>query len=367
MQERKIDYSPHPDFKKVPPLRSAVKAALGHIFAAPEILYHLLSKESLDPECRWLLASLGLVHAMISLPQGQDFVRQAPQRKVRSRFSALVNELEDYGWDLGPAHIVCPDKISLTLVGPELRDRVTVTYRRMCFMRLASRRPRIYLGLKDANSVEHAKYLKSLTSYQASTITRVWTGCAMTLAHRKTVDDSIADCCPCGEGIQDVPHLAYACALTPPLPTHLVAWSKLAPPQSVACLCPQPASSDMIHLWRQACFHVMTALSSKPNVLPLFDWKNHVIAIDTSLTCAYCIRCIVARTVKDQKYIESRPCAGEIMGHTLSEGECTMMRGHLFRCTIVPWRRSTPRPVRTCSKCAATFWPSALPPVPCVV
>ena len=80
------------------------------------------------------------------------------------------------------------------------------------------------------------------------------------------------------------------------------------------------------------------------------------------MSCAFCIKRLVARSVKDQKFIASKPCGGEITGHTISEGEYVRWNGHILRCSLKKWKRMSYRPALECCKCASTFWPSSLSP-----
>ena len=89
----------------------------------------------------------------------------------------------------------------------------------------------------------------------------------MTLSHKKTLTTAFQLAARVGREFRTC--RAYSCVLTPPLSSYLHAWSKLDPPQSVAFLCPEPASSDFIYLWREVCHHVLSVLKQAPDVLPL--------------------------------------------------------------------------------------------------
>ena len=285
-----------------------------------------------------------------------------------SRLSALFVRFEEYGWTLKPSRICCPNEIFMSKEWPDVREGVISAYKHMCYKRLVESRPKVLLGLTDVNHKEHARFLQSLTSYHASIAVRIWTGCAMTLSHKKTLESVESAQCPCGEGEQNIPHIAYACGLSPPTTPAVRAWS-LLPPCPVRCFpLSTKAPRHQVAMWREACMHIIRALASMPEPIPTFDWKNHCVAIDATMSCAYCIKCLVARSVKDQKYTTSRACVGEVVGHSLAEGEYVFWKGHLLRCMIVKWKRMSQRPALRCVKSALTFWPSSLPPSgPCAL
>ena len=62
-----LDYVNPPNLDGIRPLRLHLKTALGHRFAAPEVLYHVATSTTIDPVLRWLLAGLKLWHAVMNV------------------------------------------------------------------------------------------------------------------------------------------------------------------------------------------------------------------------------------------------------------------------------------------------------------
>ena len=91
-----LDYVNSPLLDGIRPLRLHLKTSLGHQFAAPEILYHVVSSTTLDPVLRWLVAGLKLWHAIMNMDKPvMDIELVLGGRNTRmTRIAALAEKWE---------------------------------------------------------------------------------------------------------------------------------------------------------------------------------------------------------------------------------------------------------------------------------
>ena len=361
-----LDYAPTCEPKMVHPLKVAVKSSLGLTWAAPEIVFHVWGKGSIDPDLRWILASLRLLK-LIAPSREFSLLIAGYRRSLRgSRLAALARKLDSLGWAISEQGVHCPSRFSWTRAWSEIREKVIEEYKKLMIARLVARRPDVYDGQTSLNHEKHVKFLKSLPSYAQVVITRIWSGCAMTGAHRHTINHEEQEKCPCGHDRQDVRHLLYTCPLTTGRPFFAFPWSTRPPAQSVAMLCPSPASAIEVDLWTHMCKFAIHAISSRPTMEPTFDYRGHEVTLDATQEYAYCIKCLVVRRLKDYKFIAARPCEGFRFSAPCIQGDYFKMGDHVFRCEFASWKRAASRPKLICCKCALSFWPSSPDPTrPC--
>ena len=115
---------------------------------------------------------------------------------------------------------------------------------------LAERRPLTFGGLGLVHRVAHMTLLKELPHYEASLMMRIWTGAVLTREKTGRMGLREDDHCECGA--QTLWHSLWECELQPMVPPDLVAFARLPPARSVACLLPFPASHEECVTWRKA-------------------------------------------------------------------------------------------------------------------
>ena len=171
-----IDYIGHPRITTVGPLVSAVKRALAQPYAAPEILYNMLVKTSVDPNIRWLLASLRLWYLVLKqepTPAEVDVLSHNSRgrlglsaRELRKREILIEGRGISVGGALLPTHQ--PWYLCRVILVKHLKQ--------LEFQKVARRRPNCFGGLLNVNEKTHRKYLATLPEYKQGVLIRVWTG-----------------------------------------------------------------------------------------------------------------------------------------------------------------------------------------------
>ena len=219
------------------------------------------------------------------------------------------------------------------------------------------------------------KYLRSLNPYMQMVIARVWAGCPMTLAHRKTIDPSIDATCPCGGADQTIEHLLFSCDLLPEVPG-LDSLKDLSPSFTRALIFSKHLPREMVGIWRDACKKIIEALSfralnmQEPESLEKRLWshnsKGHLCVLDVTRTYAFCTLCFVSRRTRDIKYLYSRTCPNPENLPTM-EGDYAIVERHVARLTMSQWRRSAFRPKFLCVLCGVSWWAPSRPPGACVL
>ena len=141
--------------------------------------------------------------------------------------------------------------------------------RKDAFYKLAKRRPRVYEGIASVDVTQHKNLLREVSSYQASVLLRVWSGVAMTRAHKHTIMPQESPLCACELENQTIDHLLFRCPLSGTVMPEEEAWASRRPAQTVALLCPREIDPDVKKVWRNLCFKVIQVLSSPLVSAPL--------------------------------------------------------------------------------------------------
>ena len=89
-------------------------------------------------------------------------------------------------------------EISLGWMWADIRPMLLHDLKRTEFALLERRRASLYQGIDVLDWKAHRKLLKSLNSYHAMTLLRVWTGCPMAGSHKKTLGLIQDPSCTCG-------------------------------------------------------------------------------------------------------------------------------------------------------------------------
>ena len=189
------------------------------------------------------------------------------------------------GWRIDARTITCVEKeFPLSRSWSLLRASLIIELKRASWANLATRRPKLYDGLGMVDTNLHSKLLKSLPTYSAVILCRVWGGCPMTKAHRATLDKTVDPGCECGAACQDVPHLLFHCPLCPPA-SPLVLSLLPFPPALSAALLLSPAQRNLKDAWEAACVRICNILGRKEDLRPevvVRDLKNHVPVLERS-------------------------------------------------------------------------------------
>ena len=91
---------------------------------------------------------------------------------------------------------------------------------------LEARRPMLYEGLEPVNYKSHKKLLRSLSSYRAAMLVKIWSGAILTARHKATISPQHSLACACGHERETLSHLLYDCPLSPALPPELARWKE---------------------------------------------------------------------------------------------------------------------------------------------
>ena len=353
----------------VSPIRKAlngtplkIKRALGQVFAAPEVLYNILCSAPLDLMVVWALTLLRMFHFARKSDLGMRVLACLKKSKKHSRLASLLRYFTTLGWEYDGTHVITKvGELDLRKKWSWVREDFLVIAKRDSFRRLAARRPRVFEGITDVDLVFHRKLLQSVSPYQAALLCKIWSGSAMTRAHRHTISHEETPWCACGEEEQTIDHLLFRCPLGDSLMPEEADWAKRPPAQSVALLCPREADPDLKKVWRNICRKAVSVLSSAPKPRVHFDWRGHQVATTICGRFAYCGACHVTRKSRDSKFIAVKECrhAGQ---HPTWEGDYKPIAGHMPRCVFVKWKFSALRPRWVCV-CGVSWWPECSPPV----
>ena len=363
-----LAYGPAPSRSIYAGVSGSVKRALALPYAAPEILLNLLPSTCIDVELLWLLGLfkllvVGIVHAGAS-----DVWNAVPQGRRNSRFATLKKQVIRLGWEVDLPLLKIPGMNDTRLDRPwgSVRERIVDAY--MCKARenLIMRRPALYGGLSGISRKAHKRMVKSLHPYRVMVLMKIWTGCAMTKSHKRTVGGVESGVCECGEAEQTLSHLLYVCPLSPPCPPSVLLWSSLPPAASSSLLFLSCFPPWLYSVWSDVCQRAVDILSKQCVHRPTdFDWKNHEVTLSQDAQYAFCIKCLVVRKSRDYKYIASAECHGSVFGNTCCEGDYIRVGTHLARCMFRSWKRAAARPKMSCVWCGCEWWPSSVPPVRC--
>ena len=81
------------------------------------------------------------------------------------------------------------DVLDLKMEWKSLRVKLTSALKMTEWGRLAIRRPTVFEGLQGCqiDTKMHRKFLSSLPHYEMVLLVRIWSGCALTKAHKHTI------------------------------------------------------------------------------------------------------------------------------------------------------------------------------------
>ena len=352
-----LDYSPIATLTHVDDLWSAVRKALNQNHGSPEILLNVLNRISIDPIAHWIMAAAYLFKVWIGTEPST--LENICLHRRGSRIASFCKRIGKLGWTCTISGVKFPDTstVAWSRDWDYLRERFLDQYRKSVLLLLSKRRPATFGGIRDLAVAKHVEFLNTLSAHQASLIVRVWCGCAMTAARRHVINPSASPECTCGEPSQTLPHLMYHCPHVSPPSAAMMRWKELEPAQSVALLCPYLPVPDEVRDWKEACQRALAILTTRVRVTERFDWKGHIPVTNATGQVAFCCRCFVSRKMRDQGFIASDPCRGDIMGGPCVEGDYIVLGEKVFRCVFFPWKRASQRPGFECAKCHEWAWP----------
>ena len=180
------------------------------------------------------------------------------------------------------------------------------------------------------------KFALSLDSYKATTMVRVWCGCAMVGAKRAQITGEFIPF-PCGCIDQILEHVIGELSFVS---------SPLFP--AVSHLLPYFAGSPMQQRWRERCnrvIHILTSNRQKPAVEHVVRGSDltrngHIITYAGDMDYVYCTKCHVARRAREVKWLFNRPCPSP-NGPQLREGHSFDLQGHQGTLQLRAWKRSS--------------------------
>ena len=353
-----IDYAAPLPIARTTSLRKYVRRACGLSVGAPEIVFGLCVRSSLDPWVHWILVALRFWHSFCGTDEAH-FLDEVAPRRSQSVLSAVVRELKKIGLNLTRRSLSGMGlHVTIAWEWSACRPMVLRTIKHAMWLNLETRRPTLYGGIRDSwpSEREHAKMIANLSPYKGKIVMRIWAGVALTNAHRHSLDHSVSDLCPCG-GIQTLHHLMYDCSCRRLIPEHLRYWRDLAPVFSSALL--YHPKLDKGH-WKAMCMRgieVLTVPMEENDIVPEQEWdpKGHQIRVDDSNTYAYCSKCHISRCIRDIKFIASRPCASA-EGSDIREGDSVIIQGHEAQMYMKQWKRGSKRPAFRCGLCEREWW-----------
>ena len=289
-----------------------------------------------------------------------------PNPKGRhSRFAAAKKCITDLWWGFDGLRTITD--FGLVSVGDSwerLKERSLMFYHATKLRALALRRPRVYEGLETIDTKQHERLLKKVHPYHAAVLIKVWTGAAMTGAHRKTIFPEHDDTCECGYSPQSLHHLLYHCPLSPPPLPHIERWGREQASKAVALLCPKHLGPEGVKTWEDTCMRAVRAISRISVPVDSIDWKGHEISVSECKSIVYCGKCWVARKTRDMKYLPTKPCPRREEVPCWN-GDYIVINGHVARCQIATWKRAGLRPRFSCVACALEWWPEFPPSLRC--
>ena len=176
--------------------------------------------------------------------------------RKNSRLAALVKYCKKLSWNGRVDKLEFADGTSVRWLvrRPLFKETLTHQFRRATLHMARTRRPVTYDGLEDTHVNRHRKFLSDLHPHAASTILRVWSGCAMTAKRRHMLDPACSSMCQCQQAEQTIEHLLCHCPLAPPIPEDLREWQSKPSAFSTTLLCSYWATPDDMSAWeRSAC------------------------------------------------------------------------------------------------------------------
>ena len=179
-----LTYMPTFDHKAYTDLRKYVRRAIGVQVGAPEVILYTLTERVVDPMCVWFMSMFKLWHLCANQPDAKYLLECIHEGRRQSRFSALKRLARKLGIVLTHDRIFSEAfELRLGRTWESLKFFLLPHFRKHMIASLALRRPMLYEGLEDVSVKRHKALLKSLNTYDASVLVRIWSGVALTLAH----------------------------------------------------------------------------------------------------------------------------------------------------------------------------------------
>ena len=242
-----IDYCPAPCPTMYSSLRTAIKKVFSCVHGAPEVVLNVMLEQSLDPEIRWEVALLKLLSDTYKLEGGRVLIESVRLTRKHSRLAAALRLIRKRDWNLSEGVLLTPMRLSFRLPWPSIKARVMQAIKLFYCHKLAARRPRVHEGIDILQPKQHRRLLASMTTYAAMVMLRIWSGSALTRAHKHTIDATNDPACACGFPYQTIDHLLYHCPAVGLPDTPIRAWGEKPPAFSVALLCPPTLDNSELH------------------------------------------------------------------------------------------------------------------------
>ena len=202
-------------------------------------MLNIFSKTPVDPLCHWIVSASRFWHVWANYSHAHLIARLKKGAQqiacVRFRRCATCNA----------ERVIFHDGAFLywRMDWGQFRRLLIEKFKLVMFSRVAQRRPLVFDRFLCVAYKTHRAMSVKVSLHSGFLSLQVWSGCAMTAAHRKTLDSRVGAMCPCGVGIRDIRHCLYSCSLFPP--PSLLERSKRMLAQSVALLFPaEPSPSE---------------------------------------------------------------------------------------------------------------------------
>ena len=115
-------------------------------------------------------------------------------------------------------------------------------------------------------------------------------------------------------------------------------WRDAVPAQAVGLICPPSPTPEIRERWRLACKRAVQVLSTTPRPRQEEDWKGHEVLLDQTCQYAFCARCHVVRSAKDNRHIAVKPCIPKHDGALIVEGDYMVHNMNCYRLTFREWK-----------------------------
>ena len=80
-------------------LNAVIKTALGHAWAAPEVLCYMIVRTPLDPAAVWFMSLLRFVYHAVNTALGRYVLNTLDKRCKHSRYVVFHKHLAAWGWE----------------------------------------------------------------------------------------------------------------------------------------------------------------------------------------------------------------------------------------------------------------------------
>ena len=358
-----LDYVNHPNVSSVRGLKGPLKRALGHPYAAPEVLYNVALNTTLDPELRWLLAGMRLWHEI--LKDNEDSLDvEVVLGGTKGRLAKIAAAGRAHGIAMGPQGFRVHDKLVPSREPWFLTKKIMLAHLKHEEWRsLMERRPDTYGGLTTCHIKAHRALLRTMNSWDQTPIVRVWTGSVMTRTKSALIGRCSEQGCVCGCELQTLRHILWECPLTEAAGEQIEFWSLLPPAQSVSHLLPHPATNKEIEAWKvsfKRAVRIIKKLARGTEQMTRREprprgARGHVTRISDDALYVFCGRCFISRRIRDLNwlFVKTSECAHE---KAWALGETWTCQGHEAALKMAVWKTTAQRPRWECNHCTYKWW-----------